>query len=102
MPLGKRKRKKYQIKQIGIRLFFAITTPINFLSAYLSEITREYIQTCVISKSSKRENFKANSENPAVYIRRVNPQVKSRVQYHIPKVKQLLRSHRMVAFELTS
>lgn len=83
MPLGKRKRKKYQIKQIEIRPFFAITTPINFLSAYLSEITREYIQTCVISKSSKRENFKANSENPAVYIRRVNPhgEIKCSISY---------------------
>jgi hypothetical protein len=59
MPLGKRKRKKYQIKQIGIRPFLAMTTPINFLSAYLSGITREYIRTCVIAKSSKRENFKA-------------------------------------------
>jgi hypothetical protein len=90
MPLGKRKRKKYQIKQIGIRPFLAMTTPINFLSAYLSGITREYIRTCVIAKSFKRENFKANSENPAVYIRRVTLTVKSRVQYHTQKVKQLM------------
>ena len=84
MPLGKRKRKKYQIKQIGIRPFLAMTTPINFLSAYLSGITREYIRTCVIAKSSKRENFKeANSENPAVYIRRVNPhgEIKGSISY---------------------
>jgi hypothetical protein len=72
MPLGKRRRKKYQIKQIGIRPFLAMTTPINFLSAYLSGIIREYIRRCVIAESSKLENFKANSENPLVYIRRVN------------------------------
>jgi hypothetical protein len=83
MPLGKSKRKKYQIKQIGIRPFLAMTIPINFLSAYLSGITREYIRTCVIAKSSKRENFKANSENPAVYIRRVNPhgEIKGSISY---------------------
>ena len=83
MPLGKRKRKKYQIKQIRIRPFFAMTTPINFLSAYLSGITRECIRTCVIAKSFKRENFKANSENPAVYIRGVNPhgEVKGSISY---------------------
>jgi hypothetical protein len=83
MPLGKRKRKKYQIKQIGIRPFLAMTIPINFLSAYLSGITREYIRTCIIAKSFKRENFKANSENPAVYIRRVNPhgEIKGSISY---------------------
>jgi 4-hydroxy-L-threonine phosphate dehydrogenase PdxA len=83
MPLGKKKRKKYQIKQIGNRPFLAMTTPINFLSAYLSAINREYIRTCVIAKSSKRENFRVNSENPAVYIRGVNPhgEVKGSISY---------------------
>ncbi|MDW0139997.1 MAG: hypothetical protein QOK66_00410, partial [Nitrososphaeraceae archaeon] len=82
-PLGKRRRKKYQIKQIGIRPFLAMITPINFLSAYLSGITREYIRRCVIAESSKRENFKANSENPLVYIRGVNPhgEIKGSMSY---------------------
>lgn len=35
----KEEKKKNQIKQIGIRPFLAMTTPINFLSAYLSGIT---------------------------------------------------------------
>ena len=83
MPLGKRRRKKYQIKQVGIRPFLAMTTPIYFLSTYLSGITREYIRSCVIAKSSKRDNFKGNSENPLVYIRRVNPhsEIKGSISY---------------------